>query len=172
MRVSLAGVEITSDRTYRFDLSRPALWQRLTRADDYTSWWPWVRDCQVTELAVGEVWRFAIQPPLPYALRCAIDLRAVVEPELIEAEVTGDLRGWARVMMRDLPRSSATTDGEAPSETEVRVVTELAAVSAPVRLASRAFPTLARWGHDWVLDTAARQFAAATAAAPVAPERA
>ncbi|MGH9210042.1 MAG: hypothetical protein ACRD2C_05100 [Acidimicrobiales bacterium] len=152
MRVTLAGVEITSDRTYCFEVSSPVLWGMLSRVDDYRSWWPWVRESRATKLAAGEVWQFAIQPPLPYALRCAIHIQAVVEPELIEAEVSGDLEGWARVMMR-----------AGQMETEVRVVTELVAVSAPVRIASRAFPSLARWGHDWVLDTAARQFAAAAA---------
>jgi hypothetical protein len=36
-----------------------------------------------------------------------------------------------------------------------------------VRIASRLFPRLAHWGHDWVLDTAARQFATAAALDPL-----
>jgi uncharacterized protein YndB with AHSA1/START domain len=146
------GVEIRSDRVYRFALSRSELWRLLTRVEDYSSWWPWVRQLDAAGLEPGDVWQCAIQPPLPYALRCSLRLRAVVEPELIEAEVTGDLVGVARIELQ----------GEG-TETEVRVVSELAAASTPVRVASRAFPTLARWGHDWVLDTAARQFSAAVA---------
>jgi hypothetical protein len=157
MRGTLRGVEIRSDRVYRFPLPPEELWQVLVQVEEYPSWWPWVRRFDARALAPGDVWRGTIRPPLPYALRCTVALGTVVAPRLIEADVTGDLRGWGRLEVRP-----AVSGGPAPAA-EVRVVTALAAVSLPVRLATRAVPALARWSHDWVLDTAARQFTAVLA---------
>jgi hypothetical protein len=157
----ITHVEIRSDRMYRFALAPAALWRQLLRVEDYPSWWPWVRRFDANALASGDVWRCTIQPPLPYALRCSLQLGAVIAPKLIEADVSGDLSGWARLEFREV------AEPDQPAATDVRLVAVLAAASAPVRIASRLFPRLAHWGHDWVLDTAARQFATAVALDPL-----
>jgi hypothetical protein len=42
--------------------------------------------------------------------------------------------------------------------TDVLIASTLAATSLSARVGGRALPRLARWGHDRVFDTAARQF--------------
>lgn len=169
MRATLTSVKIRSDRVYRFPLPRPALWQALGALDEYPRRWPWLRRFDAAALAPGEEWHCTVQPPLPYALSCSLRIASVVEPELIEADITGDLSGSARVELRDDgdTRASGATDltgsTTAAGVTEVHLVTELAAASAAIRMVSRTFPSIARWGHDWVLDTAARQLSAALA---------
>lgn len=142
-------MEVLSDRIYRLPLPREELWRRIAVVDDYRRWWPWLRQFDAGTLAVGEIWRGTLQPPLPYAITCDVRFETVVEPELIAASLTGDLDGQARIELR----------GETWG-TQVRVVSRLRARGRLIRLVAQAIPSLARQGHDWVLDTAAHQFGA------------
>ena len=72
-----------------------------------------------------------------------------VEPERrIRATVHGDLSGSATVHL----------DGD-DDRCDVRVVSTLSPSSRVMGVAARLVAPIARWGHDWVLDTGARQFA-------------
>ncbi len=149
------GMEISSNHTFRFPLPRQAVWEALTGVGAYPSWWPWLRRFEATGLDEGAVWRCAIRPPLPYAIRCSVELTSVRAPELVVARVAGDIAGDARLDLTDLA-------GTAPAAaTEARVTSRLEARRLPARVLARAAPPFARWGHDWVFTTAARQFAAA-----------
>jgi hypothetical protein len=143
-------VRVRSDRAYWLPISRQALWQRITIVDAYQNWWPWLRELHATTLAAGETWRCRLQPPMPYTIRCDIRFQTVVDDSLIVALVTGDLTGHARIELQDERRG-----------TEVRVLSELAARSWPIRIVARVLPTLARRAHDWVLDSGADRFGAA-----------
>jgi hypothetical protein len=148
--VGSARFVIRSERSYRFGASREQVWSQLGRVDEYSGWWPWLRRFEAVGLVRGDAWRCTIRPPLPYALRMVVHIEHVAPPTLVVAGVSGDIAGRCRVELSDHP------DG-----TEVALTAELAAVRGLVTLIARALPALARWGHDWVLDAGAREFAGA-----------
>jgi hypothetical protein len=90
-----------------------------------------------------------VRPPLPYSLRFTLHLDDVVPPTLVTAHVTGDIAGHARIDLTDHDEGTQVrlTSVLAPSNPAFAVV---AAVARPI----------VQRGHDWVLDTGARQFAA------------
>ena len=143
-------MEIRSEHRYRFPAPPDAVWDALTDVGAYPSWWPWLRRFEARALAVGDVWRCEIRPPLPYAVRCAVTLVAVSAPGLVAAEVTGGVTGDARLSLVPAGRG-----------TELRVASRLVARHLPARALARLLPGVARRGHDWVFDTGAAQFATA-----------
>jgi hypothetical protein len=146
-------VEISSEHRYRFPAPPEAVWAGFAEVDRYPGWWPWLRSFDGRALAPGDSWACTIRPPLPYAIRCTISLAVVDHPRLVTARVTGDITGGARLSL-----SPAEVANPGPA-TDVVIASTLAATSLAARVGARALPRLARWGHDWVLDTAARQFA-------------
>jgi uncharacterized protein YndB with AHSA1/START domain len=142
-------VTIKSDRRYTFDAPPEAVWKAMASVDQFSVWWPWLRRLEATELAAGESWECLIQPPLPYAVRVGITLDEVIAPTLIVATVSEDITGHARV---DLVARGAGT--------EARLRSELAPTNRLLRAMSVFALPIARFGHDWVLDTGARQFRA------------
>ena len=140
---------VRSDRRHRFDVGSAELWAALRETSRYASWWPWLRSFEANDLVVGDVWRCTIQPPLPYSLRLTIRIDEVVEGELVRATVGGDIVGSARVEI------CARGEGS-----EARLVSELAPANRMLRTVARMARPVVRFGHDWVLDTGARQFRA------------
>ncbi|HEX5365805.1 MAG TPA: hypothetical protein VFW63_03945 [Acidimicrobiales bacterium] len=147
-------MRLDARRSYVVAMPPPALWRRLTAVADYPAWWPWLRSFDAAELATGEVWTCAIHPPVPYTVRCTVRLERVEAPRLVQATVGGDLRGPARL---DLVGTGDTGRAEG---TRATFTSSLAARGRAVAVVARVVPPLARWGHAWVLDTAARQFGA------------
>jgi uncharacterized protein YndB with AHSA1/START domain len=143
-------VEITSNHSFVLPAPRAAVWAALGDVSDYRSWWPWLRRFDAGGLEEGDVWRCTIRPPLPYVLRCTVALTTVQAPAMIVARVAGDITGDARLDLTEQAES-----------THARLTSRLEARRLPARLLSRVAPPAARWGHDWVFTTAARQFAAA-----------
>jgi uncharacterized protein YndB with AHSA1/START domain len=142
------GVELTSDRRYRFPVDADALWTALSATSDYQRWWPWLRDFDARGLTAGDSWRCAVRPPLPYILRFTIHLDEVVPTSLVVATITGDIAGRARLDVAPQPPGS-----------EIRLTSDLAPSSRAFGLLARLARPVVRRGHDWVLDTGARQFA-------------
>jgi uncharacterized protein YndB with AHSA1/START domain len=140
-------VIVRSDRRYRFPVTPEQLWQRLRLTDDYQTWWPWLRHLDAEDLTVGDTWHCAVQPPLPYSLHFSIELRQVEAPGLVVAGVDGDIVGDARL-------EAAPLDGGC----EVRLRSELAPGNRHLQRIARVAAPIVRFGHDWVLDTGARQF--------------
>lgn len=140
-------MEVRSDRTYRFPEPADVVWDALASVEDYRGWWPWLRRFDAPGLAAGATWRCTVRPPLPYALRFAVALDEVRRPEQVVATVTGDITGVASVVL--------TPDGDG---CEVRLQSTLAPAGQPLRTVARLTPWLARFGHDWVLDTGFGQF--------------
>ena len=138
---------IRTDRHFPMPASRAVVWDALGRPDRFDETWPWLRSFDGSELRAGVTWRCEVQPPVPYRVRFAIHLREVVEGELIEAEVDGDVAGSARLEL---------VDGELGTDLWLR--SELAPGNGLLRSILRVMPPLARYGHDWILDTGARQF--------------
>jgi uncharacterized protein YndB with AHSA1/START domain len=142
-------VMIASDRHYSFDEDIDTVWKAMSSVEQFRIWWPWLRQLEARELAAGEVWECMIQPPLPYFLRVTVTLREVEAPRLVVAEVSGDISGSARL---ELSRAGQGCD--------VRLRSELSPTNRLLRAMSVFARPIARFGHDWVLDTGARQFRA------------
>jgi uncharacterized protein YndB with AHSA1/START domain len=143
-------VKLHSDRRYHVAATREAVWARLTATDEYQQWWPWLREFEASGLASGDEWRCRIRPPLPYTLRFTIVLDEVDEPRTVAARIHGDIAGSARVEL-------AERDGGC----EIRLTSALSPRGRAARIMAELARPLARRGHDWVLDTGARQFATA-----------
>ena len=138
---------VGSDRTYRFDRPSTEVWDAIARVEAYPSWWPWLRRFEHGGLVPGARWTCTVVPPLPYVLRLEITISETLPPHRIEASVQGDVEGQATVELSD--------DGDG---CEVRLRSALAPSRRPLRTVAALAPWLARFGHDWVLDTGARQF--------------
>lgn len=123
------------------------MWAALTRVDQYREWWPWLRALDADCLAVGERWSCIVQPPLPYRLRFTLTLTSVTAPELVAAEIDGDITGSAQVALAPLATGC-----------ELRLTSSLAAIGSVLRLVTRRARPVAVWGHDRVLDTGVEQF--------------
>ena len=138
---------IRSDRRHSFAVPPAELWAAMARVDAYRAWWPWLRRLDATALATGEVWSAVVQPPLPYRLRFQIHLTDVEAPRTAAAEVTGDIEGQARIEITEHPDGSA-----------LWVRSELAPTNRLLRTVAQVAAPMARFGHEWVLDTGLRQF--------------
>ena len=141
-------MHISSDRSYRFDVEPTALWGAIVQVDDFPRWWPWLRRFDATGIEPGDVWHCTVQPPLPYTLSFDIAIGEVVPTERVTARISGEISGTAELTIApgdDGGCSARLTSKLAPSS---RFLQAIAMVARPV-------VTL---GHDWVLDTGARQF--------------
>jgi hypothetical protein len=144
-----ATTKLRTDRTYRYPFTVIELWDRLQRIDAYTTWWPWLREFDGRSLAAGQVWTCSVQPPLPYAVRFTVAFDDVADGEQIVTTIAGDIGGTATLQL--------LAGGDDSSRLR------LTAVLAPQKRSMLAMSFVARplvtFGHHWILDTGARQFA-------------
>ena len=145
-------MELTSDRRYHVLATPEVVWATLAATDQYQRWWPWLREFEATGLTAGDEWQCRVRPPLPYTVRFTIALQEVEPPRTIAARIEGDIAGTARVELTG-------RDGGC----EIRLTSTLSPRGRTVRIMADLARPLARIGHDWVLDTGARQFATAVA---------
>jgi uncharacterized protein YndB with AHSA1/START domain len=138
---------VRSRRRYDFGADRARVWEAMAAVDEFRTWWPWLRRFEGEGLAAGERWRCSIQPPLPYVMRFTVAIDEVVEQSLIRATVGGDVTGTVRIELAD------HEDG-----CRVHLVSALEPDSGWVRALTFVGRPLVTFGHDWVLDTGARQF--------------
>ena len=142
-------MEIHSDRRWDFDVPAPALWNAITGVHHYRGWWPWLRRFEAKGLVAGDTWRCVVQPPVPYTLRFQVAIEEVDPNRLVAASLTGDVTGQARLEI-----------GDTDNGCEARLVSALRPGNGGLRLVAMLARPIARFGHDWVLDTGATQFAA------------
>lgn len=148
-------MQVESRRTYAFAVPPDALWQALLRVDDYASWWPWLRHFEPGPLEPGARWSCVVQPPLPYAVAFDLVLTDVRVGASVAATVEGGLAGDARLEI------AATRSGS-----RLWLTSSLAPAGPLLRMVARLTPPVARFGHDWILDTGFRQFSRAIAVEP------
>jgi uncharacterized protein YndB with AHSA1/START domain len=141
-------VEVRSERRFQFDAAPPALWTALGSVDDYPRWWPWLRRFDARALAPGEEWRCTVKPPLPYVVRFTIRFDRVEAQRRIEATVRGDIEGPAQLLIEPSGAGSAVT-----------LTSSLRPTNTFLKAAAIVGRPLVRYGHDWVLDIGAGQFA-------------
>jgi hypothetical protein len=138
---------VTYRRQFEFGLSPVELWERLERLDQVEGGWAWLQEFRLEgdPLTAGSVLHGVVVPPLPYRMRLRVELIRCERPEIIDAVVSGDLVGPARLVLRP--------DG-AGSRVEVHWSVEM--MQRPMRLASRFGRPLLQWGHDRVVEMTVR----------------
>jgi uncharacterized protein YndB with AHSA1/START domain len=148
-------VELESDRRFVFPSPPERVWDALSATGEYQRWWPWLTAFEAPGLVAGGLWRCTVRPRLPYSLRFAIRLDRVVPPALVTARISGDIAGHARLVL------TAHADGS-----EVRLTSVLAPGNRAFAVLAAMASPIVRRGHDWVLDTGARQFVGRAIGAP------
>ena len=140
---------LASERRWAFATPPLELWSLISRVDDYPSWWPWLRAFDGEHLQGGAVWHCGVKPPLPYVVEFTMTIDDIVPMESVAASLSGDITGTARINIAESHEGS-----------QVRLRAELAPAKRWLGTLSWAARPIVRFGHNWVLDTAARQFAA------------
>ena len=106
-----------------------------------------MRAFEAAALAEGEEWRCEVQPPVPYTVQFHVVIEHIEAPVLVRARVSGDVVGHATLRLDEgfVGWTATLHSSLAPGNTALQVVSRFAA-------------PIARFGHDWVLDSGARQF--------------
>ncbi len=146
---------ITTEHRYLLPLGRQGVWDLISDVGAYRRWWTWLRIFDAGGLAAGEEWRCEVQPPLPYPVRFRVLIDEVRAPWFVQARVEGDVVGSATLTLED-----------GAGECTALLASTLAPGNPTLRLVSRLAAPVARFGHDWVLDSGARQFIARATEAP------
>jgi uncharacterized protein YndB with AHSA1/START domain len=146
---SVKAGTITTVHRYVIPLDPRSVWDLISQVDAYRRWWSWLRVFEATDLAAGDEWRCEVQPPVPYPVRFRVGLEEVEAPSVIRARVSGDVVGTAMLTLEDDDVGCVAC-----------LHSSLAPGNSTLRLVSRLASPVARFGHDWVLDSGARQFVA------------
>jgi hypothetical protein len=149
---------ITTVHRYDLPLPREEVWDLISDVSAYRRWWPWLRSFDAAALAAGEEWRCVVQPPVPYVVRFGVVIEHVEAQVLVRATVTGDVVGTATLTLDDGEDDGNGDDGEGGYGCTATLWSSLAPGNSALRLVSRFAAPIARFGHDWVLDSGARQF--------------
>jgi hypothetical protein len=142
------GVRVVSDRRYTFAVDPERFWTLIADVDSYRDWWPWLRSFDAGGLDPGERWQCTVQPPLPYRVRFTVTLDEIIASSSISTTIAGDIVGVARLDIA--PREDGC---------EIRLRSALGPDSRVLRVVAATALPLVRFGHNWVLDTGAQQFA-------------
>jgi uncharacterized protein YndB with AHSA1/START domain len=140
---------ISTEHRYDLPVSRDVVWELISDVDRYKEWWSWLRIFDAQGLVASDEWRCEVQPPLPYPVRFRVQLDEVVAPQSVRARIGGDVIGTAVLTLEETATGCTAC-----------LVSSLAPGNATLRLVSRLAAPIARFGHDWVLDSGARQFVA------------
>ncbi len=157
---------ITTVHRYPLPLRREEVWAQISHVSNYRGWWPWLRTFEASALAEGEEWRCEVQPPVPYPVRFRVSIEHIEAPALVRARVLGDVVGVAQLTLEDAD-AGRDAEAEARAGCIATLRSSLAPGNTALQMVSRFAGPVARFGHDWVLDSGARQFIA-RAVAPVA----
>jgi hypothetical protein len=138
---------LVTDERYEFPFDVESFWSRIERVDDYPRWWPWLRRFDAPALASGARWSCEVHPPLPYRVRFQVHLDEVVHRQHVDATITGDISGTARLTAEPAGRGCVVT-----------LRSSLAPDARSLRLLSLAVRPMVSLGHRWILGAGARQF--------------
>lgn len=133
-----------------FALAPADMWAEMTDVARFEEWWQWLRDLELLRggIVTGGGMTFGVVSPLPYSLRMVIDFVEVVPEQKIVADVSGDLRGRARVEL------APADDGG----TDLDLSWALEPTQRPLRLLMRVARPFILWVKDWAIDIALRSF--------------
>jgi hypothetical protein len=136
---------------FRFEDADPdLLWDKLRQRDMYPEWWPWMRDLKATGTGIdpGVELDFLVVSPLPYRMRLKVRVADSTRPQAVDAQVDGHLRGTGKIRMWD----------EGAGATAVEVSWSVEVVDRAMRVGARVARPLIRWGQDWAVRVALRNF--------------
>ena len=140
--VAHRGVEVLA-------LDPAELWDEIVDVRRFERWWSWLRDLTLEpdRVAEGSVLTFTIVTPLPYTMTCRVEFTRVEVGSSIEGLVTGDLDGWATLVIE-------------PHERGSRVVLEfeLEPKHGALRVLVRVARPLILRTKDWAIDVALGAF--------------
>lgn len=134
-------------RSWLLAVSPEDFWRTIGRTEDYPRWWTWLRSFDPVPLEPGASAACVVRAPLAYSLHFRVDVVQAVPEELLDARVTGDIEGPARLTVT--PRAGGTEAG---------LSWELDVRAPPLRAAARVARPLLEWGHEWVVSSGVRQF--------------
>lgn len=140
-------MQIETRRRVWFEAAPVAVWAALICVEEYRTWWPWLHGLDAAGFEPGSVWQCTVQPPVPYQLRFTLRLEDVEPERSASASIDGDIAGRARIDLMPV-------DGG----TELTLVAKLRPVRGLLVAVSTVAAPVARWAHDWVLETGVRQF--------------
>jgi len=134
---------ITYRHGFSFDLAPDRLWDRIEEFDQFERWWPWLTGFWIegSGLSAGSILHGTVTPPLPYRMQLRVELVECERPNAIDATISGDLIGDARLRLR--PEVGGTW-AEVAWTVEMR--------QPAMRLASRIGHPVLQWGHDRVVE--------------------
>jgi uncharacterized protein YndB with AHSA1/START domain len=139
------------DRSWDFAVPPDRLWALLSDTGAYRAWWPWLRSFEPVPIRPGATTRCSIGSPLPYRLRLDIAVVDVAPAARVVAEVSGDVRGPARLEITAVPTGSSA-----------RLAWEVEVRRPVLRAAALVAKPLLQWGHDRVVRRGVEQFRRAT----------
>jgi hypothetical protein len=151
---------ITTDHRYELPLGLETVWSLINGVERYPSWWPWLRQFEGGGLSVGDEWRCTVQPPVPYVVRFRVLIDHVEPPSFVRAQVLGDVVGDATLTLEPATVEAANGNGVGAAGCVALLHSSLAPGNTALAVVSRFAAPVARFGHDWVLDSAAQQFIA------------
>lgn len=135
------------DRTWVFPLPPERFWRVISRTGDFPRWWPWLRRLEGDGLVEGREARCLVRAPIPYSLEFTVAVEQLEPGRLVDATVTGDLSGPARLEV------AAHPDGS-----EVHLAWRMELRRPLLRAAARVARPVMEWGHDWVVANGVEQF--------------
>ena len=141
-------MEVRSARRFHFDAEPAEVWAALASVEEYPQWWPWLQSFEAQGLVQGDRWRCTVKPPLPYVVRFTVHLDEVIAEQSIRATVAGDIAGQAQLSLE--PAEDGST---------MILLSKLTPASPTLKVMGTIGRPLVRYGHDWVLDAGAGQFA-------------
>ncbi len=136
--------------TEHFALPPEQMWAEMTNVARFEQWWQWLRDLDLVRggIVTGGGMSFGIVSPLPYSLTISVDFKEVVPEKRIVADVSGDLRGTAGLVLREAEDGGSDLDLSWDLEPTQRPLRALVRIARPFIL----------WTKDWVIDVALRNF--------------
>ena len=134
------------DGRHRLDAPPEQVWDAIGRLDRFEGWWGWLSSFSVRGdgMAPGSVLEGVVSPPVPYRLRVSVTIERCVPGREVDALVTGDLNGPARLRLEP--------EGPDGSATLARTSWELEMVQWPMRVACRVGKPMLRFAHDRVVE--------------------
>jgi hypothetical protein len=143
----LVGQAFQYDRSFDFAVTRDVLWGVLNDTKHYPEWWPWLRSFDAAGLIPGTAAACAVRGPLPYTLEFRVHIDGVVAGRSIDARVSGDLEGPARL---EIAGAADASTARLTWSVELRVPF--------LSAASRVARPMLVWAHDRVVSTGVEQF--------------
>ena len=137
----------TFDRSWEFPVAPDVFWRTVSETDEFPLWWGWLRFFESEGLAAGSKTQFVVQGALPYKLHFEVLIERIVEQQLVDTVVSGDLDGPAALEITPVRNGCVA-----------RLQWNLVPQEPLLRRLSRISHPLLSWSHDQVVAMGVSQF--------------